>query len=149
MKRQKGVAAVEMAIILPVVLLIFLGLAQFGWLLMNTVAVTNAASAGARFFASQRGSATPYTSTQTQVQAAGSLLTSSDLTISTSVNGVACSDDTNCAAELASASSPSVNIPATVNISYSGFQSFFKGSYLGLNSMMPSTLTSSVTERVQ
>lgn len=149
MRRQKGIAAVEMALVLPFLLMLVLGLTQFGWLLLNSVSIVNAASESARFFASQRGTSTPYTSTEAQVRAAASLLTPAGLSISTSVDGVACSTDTNCAAALASASSPSVDVPATVTVTYTGFHPLFTGPFYGLNTMMPSELTSTATERVQ
>ncbi|WP_414719343.1 TadE/TadG family type IV pilus assembly protein [Trinickia sp.] len=149
MKRQRGAAAVEMALVLPFLLLLFLGLIQFGWLLLNSVSVVNAASDTARFFASQRGVATPYTNTQAQVRAAASLLTPSGLSVTTTVNGVACTSDAGCAAALASASSPSVSIPATVTVTYSSFRPIFSGPVYSLDFTMPSQLTSSATERVQ
>lgn len=149
MKRQKGIAAVEMALVLPFLLVLFLGLTQFGWLLLNSVAVVNAASASARFFAAQRGTSTPYTSTVAQVRAAASFLTPANLSISTQINGTTCSSNTSCAAALAIASSPSVSVPATVTVTYSSFQPLFTGAFYNLSSLMPSVLTSSATERVQ
>lgn len=138
-----------MALVLPFLLLVFLGIVQFGWLLLNTVSVVSAGAESARFFASQRGTSTPYTSTQAQLRAAAAFLTSAGLSIVTTVNGVPCTNDTGCAAALAGASSPSVNIPATVTVTYSSFQPLFTGTLYNLNSMMPSVLTSTATERVQ
>ena len=148
-RRQKGVAAVEMAFILPFLLLLFLGLTQIGWLFLNSISVVNSTSESARFFASQRGVANPYTNTQTQLRAAASILTPTGLSIATAVNGVPCSTDAGCAAALASASSPSVSIPATVTVTYTGFQPLFSGSFYDLNVLMPSVLTASAVERVQ
>jgi Flp pilus assembly protein TadG len=48
-----------MAVLMPVILLVLLGIAQFGWLLVNYIVVGNAASSAARTFASQRGTTTP------------------------------------------------------------------------------------------
>jgi Flp pilus assembly protein TadG len=59
MKSQRGSAAIEMAVLMPVILLVLLGIAQFGWLLVNYIVVGNAASSAARTFASQRGTTTP------------------------------------------------------------------------------------------
>ena len=149
MKSQKGSAAVEMAVMTPIILLILLGVAQFGWLLANFVAVSNAASSAARTFASQRGTTAPYTTTLAQAKAAASFLNQSSITISTTVNGVACTDDAGCAADLAPASSAAANVPVKVSVSYQGFQPIITGNYLNLNSMMPSFLASTVSARVQ
>jgi Flp pilus assembly protein TadG len=149
LKKQKGIAAVELAITLPVLLLIVLGLAQFGWLFSNYVMVSNAASAGARYFAAQRGTATPYSGTQTQVQTSASLLTSSNLSIAAAVNGGNCTSDSACAADLTSAASGATVSTATVTVTYSGFSPVFKGSLSGLYALMPSTLAATAVERVQ
>lgn len=149
LKRQKGIAAVELAITLPVLLLIVLGLAQFGWLLANYMMVSNAASAGARYFAAQRGTTTPYTGTQAQVQSSASIMNSSNLSITASVNGGNCTSDANCAADLTGAASGAALASAAVTVTYSNFSPVFKGSLSGLYSMMPSALNATAVERVQ
>ncbi|WP_175951735.1 TadE/TadG family type IV pilus assembly protein [Burkholderia sp. BCC0405] len=149
MKSQEGSAAIEMAVTMPVILLVLLGIAQFGWLLVNYIAVGNAASSAARTFASQRGTTTPYTTTLAQAKAAASFLNQSSITISTSVNSIACTDDAGCAADLAPASSAAVNVPITVSVNYSGFNPVVSANYLNLKSMMPSLLAATVTARVQ
>ncbi|NIF53394.1 TadE/TadG family type IV pilus assembly protein [Burkholderia sp. Ax-1724] len=148
LKKQQGVAAVEFALLAPVLLLIVLGVAQFGWLLGNYMMVANAASAGARYFASQRGTTSPYTATQTQVNASASLLKTSNLSIAASVNGTACTSDSACASGLTSAGGTSAVGTATVTVSYT-FVPIFKGSLSGLYAMMPTTLNASAVERVQ
>jgi len=143
LKRQKGVAAVELAIVAPVLILILLGIAQFGWLLANYVMVANAASAGAQNFAAQRGSSSPYTSTQTQVDSSSALLTSANLAFTTLVNSSQCQSDTECATDLSAA----MGKPATVTVTYT-FTPLLKGSMFGLVSM-PGTLSNTVEVRVQ
>ena len=143
-KRQSGVAAVEFALLAPPLLVIVLGIAQFGWLLGNYVMVSNAASSGARYFAAQRGSSTPYSSTKTQVNASSAYLNSSDLSITTYVNGTQCTSDSDCQTALSAAATD----PATVTVSYSPFSPIFKGTLAGLVGM-PSSLNSTVVERVQ
>ncbi|CAB3764894.1 MULTISPECIES: TadE family protein [Burkholderia] len=149
MKSQRGSAAIEMAVMLPVILLILLGIAQFGWLLVNFIAVSNAASSAARTFAAQRGTTTPYTTTLSQAVAAASFLNPSGITISTTVNGVACTNDAGCATDLAPASSAAVDVPVKVSVIYSGFHPVVPGNYLNLNTMMPSLVAATVTARVQ
>jgi hypothetical protein len=94
--RQSGIAAVEFALLAPPLLVIVLGIAQFGWLMANYVMVTNAASSAARYFASQRGTATPYTSTKTQVVTSAAYLATGNLSITTYVNGTQCTSDSDC-----------------------------------------------------
>ena len=149
LKKQKGVAAVEFALLVPVLLVIALGLAQLGWLLSNYVMVANAASAGARYFASQRGTTAPLTGTQTQVQTSAAVLNTGNLSITASVNGGNCTSDTACAADLTSAASGSAVATAAVTVTYSSFSPLFKGAFDGLYSMMPSALNATAVERVQ
>lgn len=48
MREQKGVAAVELALILPILLLIIFGIIEFGLLMYNKQVLTNASREGAR-----------------------------------------------------------------------------------------------------
>jgi Flp pilus assembly protein TadG len=143
-QRQRGIAAVEFALLAPPLLVIVLGIAQFGWLLGNYVMVTNAASSGARYFAAQRGTATPYTATKTQVVSSAAYLNSGNLSITTYVNGTQCTSDSDCATALSAAASS----PATVTVTYSSFSALFKGTLAGLIGM-PGSLNSTMVERVQ
>ncbi|KFX64998.1 hypothetical protein KBK24_0109035 [Burkholderia sp. K24] len=148
-KKQQGIAAVEFALLVPVLLAIALGLAQFGWLLGNYVMVANAASAGARYFASQRGTSTPYSGTQAQVQTSAAVLNTGNLSITATVNGGNCTSDAACAADLTSAASGSAVATAAVTVTYSNFSPLFKGALSGLYSMMPTALNATAAERVQ
>lgn len=47
--RQEGVAAIEFALILPVLVLIIFGIIEFGLLLFNKQVITNASREGARY----------------------------------------------------------------------------------------------------
>jgi Flp pilus assembly protein TadG len=147
-KQQRGVAAVEFALFAPLLMVIVIGIAQFGWMFSNYVMVANAASSGARYFAAQRGTTNPFSSTQTQVGASAALLTTSKLTIAAAVNGAACSSDSSCAADLTSAGGTSAVGTATVTVSYT-FVPLFKGSLSRLYTMMPTSLSASAVERVQ
>lgn len=46
--RERGAAAVEMAIVLPLLLLLLGGVIDFGWLFFQKIVMTNAAREGAR-----------------------------------------------------------------------------------------------------
>lgn len=88
-KREKGVAAVEFALILPVFLTILFAIMDFGWLFFQQQVLTSASREGAR------AGALADTDANAQTQAASSArafatangLDSNNLTISTSVGG--------------------------------------------------------------
>lgn len=48
-RRQDGIAAVEFAIVLPVLILILFGITEFGLVLFNQQVITNASREGARY----------------------------------------------------------------------------------------------------
>ncbi len=54
--RERGAAAVEFAIILPVLLLVMFGIVEFGTLMYDQIMVTNAAREGARWGSVQSAS---------------------------------------------------------------------------------------------
>jgi Flp pilus assembly protein TadG len=147
-KQQKGVAAVELVLVTPVLLLMALGLIQLSWLLANYMMVSNAASTGAQYFAAQRGTTDPYSSTQTQVTSSAAYLNTKSLSVTTSVDGTSCSSDAACASALSAAVGASSVGVATVSVSYT-FTPIISGTPFGLTAAMPSSLSSSVVERVQ
>jgi Flp pilus assembly protein TadG len=66
---QEGSAAVEFAIVLPVLMLLLAGLFDFGWLFFWQHTVTNASRAGARYAVQAKliaGISTPYTDAEIQ-----------------------------------------------------------------------------------
>jgi len=146
--RKQGLAAVEFALVLPVLVLLMFGLIQFAWLMMSETMLMNASSAGARVLAAGRGSVVtvnpqggPWTETLNQVTSSASALNPAKLTITTSIAGTTCTSDTACAASLAS----NLGGKATVAVSYT-FTPLIPGY---LTSIIPSTLTSTMVERVQ
>lgn len=48
LKRESGQAVIEMALILPLLLLLILGIIEFGWILNGQITITAAAREGAR-----------------------------------------------------------------------------------------------------
>jgi Flp pilus assembly protein TadG len=142
-KHQQGLVAVELALAAPVLIAIVLGIAQFGWLLANSVMVASAASAAAQNFAFQRGTTTPYSSTQTQMTSSSSLLKSQNLTLTTTVNGTQCSSDTSCSTALTNGTGQA----AAVTVAYT-FTPLLRGSIFGI-AAMPSTLSTTSVARVQ
>jgi Flp pilus assembly protein TadG len=144
---DKGVAAIEFALIAPAFLFLLLGIVQFGLTLGDYVMLTNAVSVGAMQFAISRSDTTPYTDTVNAIKAAAPTLTSGSLTITLSVNGTACATDSACSTALTAAAPSSGGSlqPAAVTATYPC------GSMLAGFNFWASTcqLTSTMTEGVQ
>ena len=100
---EKGIAAIEFALIAPVFLFLLMGMVQFGLAVGNYVMLTNAAGVGAMKFAISRSDTTPYTDSVNAIKSAAPSLTPANLTITFSVNGTACSTDTACTTALTTA----------------------------------------------
>jgi Flp pilus assembly protein TadG len=49
LKNEKGQAMVEFAVILPILLILIMGIIDFGWLFYNQLALNNSCREGARF----------------------------------------------------------------------------------------------------
>ena len=67
--RERGAAAVEFALILPVLLLIVGGVIDFGWAYYNQIVLSNAARDGVRLVSLNAGSSPTPTFTQATIQA--------------------------------------------------------------------------------
>ena len=103
-KDRRGVAALEFALIAPMLLLTMFGIAELGIVLNQYLTLTNAAVVGATQFAFSAGvDGTPYTDAVNAINAAASNLT--PLTITLSVNGTGCTTDAGCGLALAKSSS--------------------------------------------
>nr|WP_277397918.1 TadE/TadG family type IV pilus assembly protein [Paraburkholderia sp. Ac-20340] len=154
-RRQRGTAAVEFALGLPVLLFMMFSIVQAGWWMSNYVVITNAASTGARLLASERGFASPYTDTASAISSAtGSLSGTQTVTIAVAGSGVSatCSGATanaTCATALGTLSQPpAAGTMANVSISYQ-FAGPFSGSLFGLGSIMPSSMSANASVVVQ
>jgi Flp pilus assembly protein TadG len=147
-KVQRGVVTLEFSLLLPVLLLILLGIAQFSWLFSNFIVVTHAASVGAHQFAAERGFSSPYSDTVASVtNALGPFHTG--ITISTSVNGVPCASDSACQSALGTmANALAAGSTVTVTLAQA-FNPLYSGSWGALASIMPKNITSTMTEVVQ
>jgi Flp pilus assembly protein TadG len=135
---QRGVAALEFALLVPVLVLLVFGGIQFGLTLNTYITLTSAARAGARQFALSRGDATPLTDTLNEIYSAAPNLSQASLTVSLLVNGTACTTDASCSAALVS------GVPATVDASYP-----CRLVIGGINFAPGCTLYSDTTERVE
>jgi len=138
-RRRAGTAAVEFALVAPMLLLLVLGMCQFGITLNQYLTLTYAVSAGARQLSMSRGDATPWTDTTNLIYSSAPNLTKASLTITTSVNGTACGNDATCKTALVAAGPP-----ATVAATYPCSLAFF-----GDNFAPVCTLSAQTTERVE
>lgn len=100
LKDDRGVSAIEFAIISPIMLTILMGIIQFGIAMNQYLNLTNAVAQGALTLALARGTTTPYSSTTSAIAAAAPNLVAASTTITVRINGVACSTDSTCAAAL-------------------------------------------------
>jgi Flp pilus assembly protein TadG len=84
-KKEDGQALVEFAFVVPVLLLIILGIVQFGILFNNYITLTDAVRAGARQAAVSRTLANPTQVTTDRVRRSAAGLDSNKLTVSVAV----------------------------------------------------------------
>ena len=110
---RAAATAVEFALLAPILLVLLMGMAKFGITLNSYVMLTEATADGARYLALSRGAPTPYASTVSQVTATASNLTVASLTITTTINGTACSTNTACQTALNTAAGQPARVTAT------------------------------------
>jgi len=100
LKNKEGVTAIEFAIISPVMLTLLIGIFQFGVAMNHQLNLTNAVAQGALTLALSRGTTTPYTSATAAIASAAPNLAAAQTTITVTINGAACTDNTTCKAAL-------------------------------------------------
>jgi len=112
---RSGANAVEFALIAPLLLMLLMAIIQFSIALNNYIELTEAVRTGARNLAISRAmaSATPYTTTVSNIKSSAGNLTGSSITITMSVNGTACTDDSSCATALSNAAGETATVTAT------------------------------------
>jgi Flp pilus assembly protein TadG len=140
MKDRQGIAALEFALVAPVLLLMMFGMITFGIAMNNYLTLTDAVRAGARTLSTSRASATPFSSATNAIYLAAPTLTSASITITLTVNGSPCTGDAACATTL----SASAGLASSVSASYP-----CNLAVMGLNFAPTCTLTSTTTERVE
>ncbi len=84
---ERGSAIIEMAAVTPLLLIMVLGIMQFGVAFNNNLMVTDAVRAGARALSTTRGGADPCTTAANKLRAAAVGLTLSNLSVTIRVNG--------------------------------------------------------------
>lgn len=147
--RNQGLAMVEFAVVVTVLLGLTLGITQFGWLLNRYTQVGNAAGSGARFFVSPKliNNVNAYNLTVNYVKTILPSL-SANLAITTRVNGTLCTNAadaaTNCGKLLAAATGGQATVSVTWTIT-----PWMNVRIYGLDKMWPASYTATVAERIQ
>ena len=99
---RRGVTALEFAFVGPVLLMILLGIFWVGLAINNYSIITNAAEQGAQSLALSRGTTSPYSTALAAIDAAAVTLNTSNLTVTMTVGGTACTS-TSCTVATAGA----------------------------------------------
>lgn len=94
LRDRRGVAALEFAIIAPVLFALVIGMCLFGIAIDNYLQLTAAAQQGAETLALQRGAATPYSTTIANINATAGTLTTASIGMTMTVNGASCGSKT-------------------------------------------------------
>jgi Flp pilus assembly protein TadG len=137
---QAGNAAVEFALVIPVLATILFTIISFGVAFNNYLALTNGTASSARQFSISRVSATPYTSARNRFFSSAPTLTPANITVTYRVAGTACSSDAGCQAALSAAAGLASEVSATYPC---------KLVIIGFDFAPDCKLTSQTTERVQ
>jgi len=139
-KQESGAAAVEFAMLAPVLMSILFGIVTFGLVLNSWVELTNSTRASARQFAISRSSATPYTNATNAIGSSAPDLTGSDITMTFKVNGTACATDSACQTALSTAAGGTASVTASYPCNLT---------VMGINYMPSCTLTAQTSELVE
>ena len=122
---RSGAPAVEFALIAPLLLMLIMGIIQFSITLNNYIELTEAVRTGARNLAISRAmaSATPYTTTVSDIGSSAGNLTAANISITMSVNGTACTSNSTCSTALSAAAGQTATVTATYpcNLMVMGF----------------------------
>lgn len=115
---ERGVVALEFALIAPALLAIVLGIFSFGIAMKDYLLITNGAAQGALTLALSRGTATPYATTKAAVAAATPTLAQANVTVTIAIEGASCSTDAACSTALVVGKTASVTAtyPCTLRI---------------------------------
>jgi Flp pilus assembly protein TadG len=139
LRERTGTAALEFALVAPVLFMTVFGTFQIGITLNNYVILTNATQSAARQLALSRGGTTPRSDAVNQLKASAATLTGS-ITVTTSINGTSCTTDAACQTAMATAQGQ----PAMLTASYPCNLVIYGHDYLP-----GCTLNSQTTERVE
>ncbi|MFO0997098.1 MAG: TadE family protein [Alphaproteobacteria bacterium] len=113
MCERSGAAAVEFAIVAPMLLLVLTGIVQFGLTFNNYIELTNAVRVGGRQFAISRSSSTPWSTSKTALTSSAVNLDATKITVTFKVNNTTCTSNSSCQTALAAAPGGSASVSAT------------------------------------
>jgi len=135
-----GASAVEFALLAPILLVLAVGIAEFGLVLNNYVMLTTGVADGARTLSLSRGSSTPFTTTVNTVKSSANNLAGSSISVTVKVNGTACTTDTTCQTALSSAAGQAAAVTATYPCSLI---------VMGVNYLPSCTLSATTQEMIE
>jgi Flp pilus assembly protein TadG len=122
-KKERGAVAVEMAILLPLLLLILIGIMEFGRVLNVQVSLTQAAREGARYAA-------------VHYQDGGLNVSGTALAAAPSLDGLGVSVTDN-----ASSCAPGSNVTVTTSVSLTSMSGFLDAGFFGGPGIFPLNMT--------
>lgn len=108
---SRGSMVVEFALLLPIMLGLLFGITEFGVVMYNKIALTDASRAAARELSIGRSNATVWADTRTRFFQTAAGVNSADVTLTLSVNGTACASNSACQTALSGA----IGAPASVS----------------------------------
>jgi Flp pilus assembly protein TadG len=135
---DSGVAAVEFALVLPAIAMVFFAVISLGTAVHNYEILTSAVGVASHQLASSRGASAPYDATTAMLTSSATGLNAASLTITLSVNGSPCATNLECAPKLIK------GVPETVQAVYP-----CTIVVLGVNTAPGCHLTQATTGRVQ
>lgn len=116
---RRGTAAIEFALVAPVLLLLLVGMIKFGIAVNQYHSLTNVGLQGATVLAFSRGNPTPYSRTVAAITSASDLVAGS-ITITVKIDGTTCSDDASCRGLLVQGAVAEVRVSYPCDLSLSG-----------------------------
>lgn len=110
---ERGGALVELALVIPVILLLITGMFSVSLVMYQKETLAEAVSSGARFLAADRGDNDPCASTANVVYGAAPNLSQSKISLSFVLNGTSYPTTTTCSGTSAMASGATATLTAT------------------------------------
>jgi Flp pilus assembly protein TadG len=113
-----GVAALEFALLSPVMLAMLLGMFSFGVAMKDYMVLTSAAGQGALNLALSRGTVGPFSTTRDAILAAAPTLTPASLSMTLTIGTTDCTSDATCLAAMGPGKSAIVTAtyPCTLSV---------------------------------
>jgi Flp pilus assembly protein TadG len=138
---RRGMAAVEFAMVLPILSFMVVGIVSFANALNNYIDLTEGVRVAARVIAQSSAYPTvPYSTATTYFDEATANLNQSNLAITVSVNGTSCSSDSTCSSALSGAEGDPVTVTGTYTLCVT---------VLGHNFLPSCTLSATTTQMVE